>query len=127
MHFTYPKKEKLCSKIIIDKLFEKPKRIRKYPLTLLWIDTELPTSLPVQSAVSVSKRRFKKAVTRILLKRRIREAFRLDKNSLYQQLISDNKQIAIMIVYQSNDILPYSDIEKSMKILLADLAKNLSI
>ncbi len=127
MHFKYPKKEKLCSKILIGKLFENSNRIRKYPLTLLWISDELPAQVPVQSAISVSKKRFRKAVTRILLKRRIREAFRLNKNDLYEQLMSYNKQVALMIIYQSNDILPYANIEKSMKILFTDLSHKLSL
>ena len=46
MHFKYSKKEKLCSKILIGKLFENSNRIRKYPLTLLWISDELPAEIP---------------------------------------------------------------------------------
>ena len=126
MHFKYPKKEKLCSKKLISKLFENSERISKYPLKLLWTEAELPANVPTQSAISVSKRRFKKAVTRILLKRRIRETFRLSKNDLYNQLTTDNKQIALMIIYQSNEILPYSRIEKSMLFLLEELTKKLS-
>ena len=126
MHFKYPKKEKLCSKILISKLFENSHRLSKYPLKLLWIETELPAEVPIQSTISVSKRRFKKAVTRILLKRRIREAFRLNKNELYQNVIAENKQIALMIIYQSNDIFPYSNIEKSMKFLFEELAKKVN-
>ena len=126
MHFKYPKKEKLCSKILISKLFENSYRLSKYPLKLLWIEAELTAEVPIQSTISVSKRRFKKAVTRILLKRRIREAFRLNKNELYENVIAENKQIALMIIYQSNDILPYSDIEKSIKFLFEELAKRVN-
>ena len=123
MSFKYPKKEKLTSKIIISKLFEDSQQIYKYPLKLLWINTELPANVPVQSTISVSKKRFKKAVTRNLLKRRMREAFRLNKNDLYNQLSIDNKQIAVMIIYQNNDILPYSTIEKSIINLFSELQK----
>ncbi len=121
MHFKYPKKEKLCSKVLISSLFENSKRITKYPLKLLWIYAELPAEVPVQSVISVSKRRFKKAVTRNLLKRRVREAFRLNKTNLYKQLITDNKQVALMIIYQSNEILPFATIEKSIDYLLSEL------
>ena len=123
MSFKYPKKEKLTSKILISKLFEDSQQIYKYPLKLLWINTELPANVPVQSTISVSKRRFKKAVTRNLLKRRMREAFRLNKNDLYNQLSVDNRQIAVMIIYQSNEILPYSTIEKSIINLFSELQK----
>jgi len=127
MHFTYPKKEKLCSKIVIDKLFEKNKRLKKFPLHLIWIETELLTDVPVQSMVSVSKRRFKKAVSRNLLKRRMREAFRLNKAGLYQNLQSGDKQIALAFIYQSNEILPYGDIEKSLIALLSNLQEKLTV
>lgn len=121
MHFGYPKIEKLCSKIIIDTLFSKSQSLFKYPLKLIWVETKLNAQVPVQSAVSVSKRRFKKAVTRNLLKRRMREAFRLNKSDLYNVLSSENKQVALMFIYQSNDILPFSIIKKSMIFLLKEL------
>ncbi|MEN8121439.1 MAG: ribonuclease P protein component [Bacteroidota bacterium] len=123
MPFNYPKIEKLCSKTLISKLFEKNQKIAKYPIRLIWIETSLPAQVPAQSVVSVSKRRFKKAVTRNLLKRRMREAFRLNKNELYNSLIAENKQLALMFIYQSNSILPFSNIEKAMIFLLKELER----
>lgn len=127
MPFNYPKKEKLCSKILISKLFEKNQKFTKYPLRLMWIETALPAKVPVQSVVSVSKRRFKKAVTRNLLKRRMREAFRLNKNELYNLLNAENKQLALMFIYQSNDILPFLDIEKAVIFLLKELRNKVKL
>ena len=127
MSFTYPKIEKLCSKVLIDKLFEQNRRLKRFPLHLIWIETRLTSDIPVQSMVSISKRRFKRAVKRNLLKRRMREAFRLHKHDLYQTLLSGDKQIALAFIYQSNDILPYSDIEKSVAHLLNQLLKSLEI
>lgn len=127
MHFNYPKIEKLCSKILINKLFEKNQRIAKYPLKLIWIETALPAKVPVQSVVSVSKNRFKKAVKRNLLKRHMRESFRLNKNDLYQLLETENKQLALMFIYQSNDILSYSVIEKAVKFLLNELINEVNL
>ena len=121
MPFNFPKIEKLCSNILISKLFEKNQKFTNYPVKLIWIETSLPAAVPVQSVVSVSKRRFKKAVTRNLLKRRMREAFRQNKNELYNSLITENKQLALMFIYQSNDILPYADIEKSIIFLIKKL------
>ncbi len=127
MPFSYPKIEKLCSKILISEIFEKNQRITKYPLRLIWIEASLPVEVPVQSVVSVSKRRFKKAVTRNLLKRRMREAFRLNKNELYNSVIIENKQLALMFIYQSNDILPFSTVEKAMVFLLSELKNKITL
>ena len=114
MNFSYPKKEKLCSKRIIEKLFETEKPIYEFPLKLFWMIHELPEDVPVQSLVTVSKRRFKRAVKRNLLKRRMREAFRLNKNPLYSKIKLQNVQLAIMIIYNHGELLPFQKIESAM-------------
>ena len=115
MNFTYPKKEKLCSHVIIDKLFVDSKPVYEFPLKFVFLLHPLPENVPVQSVMNVSKRRFKRAYKRNLLKRRMREAFRLNKNDLYQKVEQINQQLALMILYNHSEILPYIEIEKGMK------------
>ncbi len=88
--------------------------------------TDLSCNVVAQSAVAVSKRKFKRAVHRNLLKRRIREAFRLNKVLLYEQLEARNAQLALLIVYNHNKILKYSDIEKSLVLIINDISGLLS-
>ena len=66
--------------------------------------------------VSVPKRNFKRAVWRNLLKRRIREAFRLNRSRLA------DKPYDIFIYYVGKEAEPYARIEKSLIQVLDDLA-----
>lgn len=127
MNFTYPKIERLNSKILIDKVFTEGHKLYSYPLKMLWLSTELPQAISVQSLISVSKRRFKRANKRNLLKRRIREAFRMNKNSFYQLIEKAELKIALVIVYNSNDLVDYHTIEQAIINLLEQVLSKLKL
>jgi ribonuclease P protein component len=83
--------------------------------------------VPAKVLISVSKRRFKRAYKRNLLKRRIREAYRLNKHLLIPLLESNNVNIAIAFVYLPTEIWDFKSIEKAMQELLTGLKKRLSL
>jgi len=112
--FTFQKGERLCSQKIIGELFTTGESFLAYPLKVVFLKTELPECFPVQAAFTVSKRNFKRAVDRNLLKRRMREAYRLNKPDLYNQIADKKLQIAIMFVYIAKDISEYPAIDKAM-------------
>ena len=60
-------------------------------------------------AVSVPKKSFKRAVKRNLLKRRIREAIRLNRQSLPEGFCAD-----FLFFYRVGEVLEYADIEKAV-------------
>jgi len=111
MSFKYPKTEKLKSKKTIDLLFSKGKSVSKYPLRLVYVesDYDIPegSEQKIKMGVSVSKKYFKRAVDRNYFKRVLRETYRLNK-----QLLIDNleKPHAFMLFYQSKDRLTYEEI-----------------
>lgn len=107
MNFTYPKNEKLKSKITIGLLFSEGKSVSKYPLRLVYYSGALDDDQKIKMGVSVSKKYFKKAVDRNYFKRVLRETYRLNKYLLVDNL---DKPYAFMLFYQSKDRLSYEEI-----------------
>jgi ribonuclease P protein component len=111
MKFTYPKTEKLKSKTTIDLLFSKGKSVSKYPLRLVFVESDYGISedsdQKLKMGVSVSKKYFKKAVDRNYFKRVLRETYRLNKHLLIANL---DKKYAFMFFYQTKERLTYEEI-----------------
>lgn len=111
MKFTYPKTEKLKSKTTIDLLFSKGKSVSKYPLRLVFVESDygIPedSDQKLKMGVSVSKKYFKHAVDRNYFKRVLRETYRLNKQILIDNL---DKKYAFMFFYQTKERLSYEEI-----------------
>ena len=127
MNFTYPKNEKLKSKITIGLLFSEGKSVSKYPLRLVYYSGSLENSensgQKIKMGVSVSKKHFKKAVDRNYFKRVLRETYRLNKHLLLDNL---DKPYAFMLFYQSKDRLSYEEINtKTIQLFEKFLQQNI--
>ncbi|MFA8433876.1 MAG: ribonuclease P protein component [Marinifilaceae bacterium] len=121
--FTFSKAERLTNKTLIEELFSDSNSFVTYPFRIVWKEAELPSNFPAQVAVSVSKRCFKRAVKRNLIKRRIREIYRLNKHPFYQELVKRNIQISFMIVYLPRTILPSAEMEPRLKAALQKIIR----
>ena len=82
---------------------------------------ELPSDVPAQVVIGVSKRRFKHAVMRNRLKRQIREAYRHNKQVLFDALRSEEKKIAMMLIYTGKADVAYVDLDRKMQELMQRL------
>lgn len=109
---TFKKEERLCSKKVIDRLFTDGSSFLSYPLKIVYLKTKLLTDFPVQAAFSVGKKKYKRAVQRNLIKRRMRESYRTNKFILYK---NDYGQLAVFFIYVGKQIEDYQRIEVGMK------------
>jgi len=112
--FTLHKEERLCSQKLIEELFTSGESFLSYPLKVVFLKNDLPQTYPVLASFTVSKRNFKRAVKRNLLKRRIREAYRLNKPVFYQEITAKQLHLAIMFVYIGKSLVEFPVIEKAM-------------
>ncbi|NSW95267.1 MAG: ribonuclease P protein component [Bacteroidales bacterium] len=110
----FSKPERLCSIKTIAGLFEKGFSFNTRLLKVIWAESPVLLPYPAQVAFSVPKKKFRHAVTRNLIKRRMREAYRKQKNSLYDFLISNNKQIVFILVFRGNEPADYPETESAV-------------
>lgn len=118
--YRLPKEEKLCSRTKIEQLFADGQSYAQYPLRIVYRihPKNTPEELP-QFFISVPKRKFKRAVKRVWLRRRIREAYRLHKHILPDM---GDKTIDMAFLYTATDMQDFAHIEQRMIDTLNKLA-----
>ncbi len=113
--------ERLRGEIRVNELFLSGESFIAYPYRIVY---KTGNSARVSSAilVSIPKKRFKRAVKRNKLRRRIKEAFRLNKSLLNAPLEATGKTIDMAVIYLDKEVQPYAFLEKRMKEMLQKLA-----
>lgn len=123
---TLHKAERLDKKKIIEKMFAGGSRsFSVFPLRVVYLPVE-ELEADASILVSVSKRRFKHAVKRNCVKRRIREAYRVNKHGLLSVLAEKKCRLAIAFIYLSDQLAESSVIEERMKTALARIAEKVA-
>jgi ribonuclease P protein component len=117
---VFKKRERLTHKKQIARVFEKGKTRVVYPVKVVYLETDSAVNDPVQVAFAIGRKNFPRAVDRNLLKRRMKEAYRLNKPEFYKNL--ENKKLAIVFIYIAKEILPYATIENSVRNLIHRMA-----
>ena len=115
MKYGLKKNERLHSQKLIKELFDKGSSFFLYPFKVMVLENDSDDSETIQVLFSVSKKKIKKAVHRNLIKRRMKEAYRLNKD-----ILSDPQGIkkSIALIYVSSEISTFQVIQnKICKIL----------
>lgn len=122
---TLCKSERLDRKKVIEKMFAgSAHSFSLFPLRVVYLPVD-DLEAPVSILISVSKRRFKRAVKRNRVKRQIREAYRLHKSLLLPAVEQKGCKLAVAFIYLSDRLVESSYIDKRMQLALSRIAESL--
>ncbi|MBE6196201.1 MAG: ribonuclease P protein component [Rikenellaceae bacterium] len=119
MNQSLSRRERLRTLGAIRRLFESGEGGFVYPFRYLCF-AEADTMPSVRLLFSVPKRYHKRANKRNLLKRRMREAYRLNKAELGEHSAS----MDLALIYSAKEVLSYARMEHAIKKILAKVAEN---
>ena len=120
------KSEKLCSRTAVLSLFGEGSGVKAYPLRAMIRQRPYDPERPAQMLITIPKKRVRHAVNRVLLRRRVREAYRLNRRTLLlPALETANTAIDLAFIYVANEVLDFHIIDRKMKTLLKRISDNL--
>lgn len=127
--FTLPKQERLCSRTLIEQLFLGHSQHKKeWPVRVVYqvVKRKDEDDAQVEVLMSVSKRYFKRAVKRNLVKRQLRESYRLHKAILTDVLaLHPDTKILIAFIWLSGQTYDSVKVEKAVKAALEKIVDSL--
>jgi len=117
--FTFKKAERLSKEKTIQELFNRGSSFYLYPFKVVYMLNPDQAATAPQVLISVSSRNFPKAVDRNLIKRRVREAYRLQKEVIQH----GSKKGVFAFVYTSKTILPFAEVRNKFFLVLEKIGK----
>jgi ribonuclease P protein component len=117
---SFRKSERLCSVKTISELFAEGRTLNIASMRILCrIKPAIAGIAPVRVLITVPRRYFKKAVDRNLMRRRIREAWRKNKEPLVALMKENARTADIALIWTDTMIKPYDYAEKCIKEAIA--------
>ena len=119
---TYGKDQRLKSVLVFERVFTEGEKIKAFPILARHTTSSFDANVPFQVATTVSKRRFRKAVSRNRIKRLMREAWRLEKHRLETDWTKGDPQGALVLIYVGREVPTFENcadtIRKIVDVLL---------
>ena len=122
MDYKLNKSEKLRSRTAVERLFGEGKSLMAFPLRAVY-RLRPQGEAPVQFLITIPKKRIRRAVMRVTLRRRTREAYRLNRHELLAPLQESGIGADIAFVYLDSNSAPYSVINEKVVSLLTRIAQ----
>ena len=121
--FTLSKKERLKSKKDIETLFQTGKAFFVPPYKMLYRLTDNPENQKpgLQFMASVPKKNFRKAVQRNRIRRKMKEAYRLQNLAIKIALQTKQRSLHLIVIYHHAEEIPYLLHQQAMQKLLLKL------
>jgi ribonuclease P protein component len=121
------KAERIHSRLVVESLFSsRNSSIAVYPLRIVWtIDESTEGTAPASVLVSVPKKRMHHAVNRNRMKRMVREAYRLNKQTLLSRLEGSGCHVDIAFICIADNVPTSSQVSKSVVKALARISDSI--
>ena len=123
--FTLGKSERLKSRKQIEQLFKNGQRFVIPPFRVFFsfqAGQQSSDFSPLQAGFGASSRNFKTAVERNRIKRLAREAYRLQKNILYDKLKEQERKLNVFFIYTGKELPDFTTVKDKVAVALKKLA-----
>ncbi|MEM9078206.1 MAG: ribonuclease P protein component [Bacteroidota bacterium] len=118
--FTFSKKERLKGKKSFDIIFAEGQILKAYPIQLRYFPMDFDDGAQIKVAVVAPKRKFKKAFQRNRIKRLLREAYRVNKSLVFNNIEGN---FALLFLYIGNTMPTLAEVEVAVQHLLRNFVK----
>jgi ribonuclease P protein component len=124
--YTLGKTERLKSRKLIGQLFEQGKSINVFPFKILYLVAPIISGTRnsyLQVGFTAPAKTFKKAVDRNRIKRLTKEAYRLQKHALSEQLTTNNQQLFVFFIYTGKEMPEQALVMEKINTVLKKLSE----